>query len=93
MTYTLNKKFSTSPSLTTYSLPSARILPASLAPCSPLKALADAKLDKKESAAMTESADDKGEANYKVAAEKCDALAGDAKASCMSASKVRFGKS
>ena len=33
---TLNKKFITSPSLTTYSLPSARILPASLAPCSPL---------------------------------------------------------
>jgi hypothetical protein len=33
---TLNRKFSTSPSLTTYSLPSARILPASLAPCSPL---------------------------------------------------------
>src|SRR5690606_3601236 len=32
----LNRKFSTSPSLTTYSLPSARILPASLAPASPL---------------------------------------------------------
>ena len=31
-----NRKFITSPSLTTYSLPSARILPASLAPCSPL---------------------------------------------------------
>src|SRR5690606_36577149 len=38
-TQTLNRKFSTSPSLTTYSLPSARILPASLAPCSPLKAM------------------------------------------------------
>ena len=35
---TLNRKFSTSPSLTTYSLPSERILPASLAPCSPLQA-------------------------------------------------------
>ena len=35
-TQTLNRKFSTSPSRTTYSLPSARILPASLAPCSPL---------------------------------------------------------
>jgi len=32
---TLNRKFITSPSLTMYSLPSARILPASLAPCSP----------------------------------------------------------
>ncbi len=57
------------------------------------KALADAKLDKKVSAAMTESADDKRDANYKVAAEKCDALAGDAKANCMSAAKMRFGKS
>ncbi len=34
--YTLNRKFITSPSCTTYSLPSARILPASFAPCSPL---------------------------------------------------------
>jgi hypothetical protein len=34
--YTLNKKFITSPSCTTYSLPSARILPASFAPFSPL---------------------------------------------------------
>ena len=33
---TLNRKCITSPSFTTYSLPSARILPASLAPCSPL---------------------------------------------------------
>jgi hypothetical protein len=32
---TLNRKFSTSPSLTTYSLPSERIFPASFAPCSP----------------------------------------------------------
>ena len=38
-TYGLNRKFITSPSFTTYSLPSARILPASLAPCSPLKAM------------------------------------------------------
>jgi glycosyltransferase involved in cell wall biosynthesis len=34
---TLNRKFSTSPSLTTYSLPSARILPASLAPLRPCR--------------------------------------------------------
>lgn len=33
---TLNRKFITSPSCTTYSLPSARIFPASFAPCSPL---------------------------------------------------------
>ena len=36
--YTLKRNSSTSPSLTTYSLPSTRILPASLAPCSPLQA-------------------------------------------------------
>ena len=56
------------------------------------KALADAKLDKKVGDAQTEAADDKRDAAYKVAAEKCDALAGDAKASCMSAAKLKFGK-
>ena len=41
--YTLNKKFKTSPSCTTYSLPSARILPCSFAPCSPLNWMKSAK--------------------------------------------------
>lgn len=57
------------------------------------KALADAKLDKKVGESRTEAMDDKRDAEYKVAAEKCDALAGDAKASCLSAAKVKFGKS
>ncbi len=35
----LNRKFITSPSLTTYSLPSERIFPASFAPCSPFSAM------------------------------------------------------
>jgi len=35
----------------------------------------------------------KRDADYKVAAEKCDALSGDAKASCSAAAKARFGKS
>lgn len=39
----LNRKFITSPSLTTYSLPSERILPASLAPCSPWYAMKSSK--------------------------------------------------
>lgn len=56
------------------------------------KALADAKLDKKVGEARTEAVDDKRDAEYKVAAEKCDTLAGDAKASCMSAAKLKFGK-
>lgn len=57
------------------------------------KALADAKLDKKVGEAQTDAAVDKRDADYKVATEKCDALAGDAKASCMSAAKLKFGKS
>ncbi|SDW46601.1 hypothetical protein SAMN05421783_104135 [Thiocapsa roseopersicina] len=36
--YTLNLKWTTSPSLTMYSFPSDLSLPASLAPCSPLQA-------------------------------------------------------
>ena len=56
------------------------------------KALADAKLDKKVGEAQTDAAVDKRDADYKVATEKCDALAGDAKASCMSAAKLKFGK-
>lgn len=57
------------------------------------KALADAKLDKKVGEAQAEAIEDKRDANYKVAAEKCDALAGDAKDSCISAAKLKFGKS
>ena len=57
------------------------------------KALADAKLDKKVGEAHTEATDDKRDAQYKVAAEKCDALAGDAKSSCMAAAKLKYGKS
>ena len=58
-----------------------------------VKALADAKLGKQIGEATTEAADDKRDANYKVAAEKCDALAGDSKAACVSAAKTKFGKS
>lgn len=56
------------------------------------KALADAKLDKKISEASVDASQTKTDADYKVAAEKCDVLAGDAKAGCMSAAKARFGK-
>ncbi len=57
------------------------------------KALADAKLDQKVGEARTDATTDKRDADYKVAAEKCDALAGDAKSSCMANAKARFGKS
>lgn len=56
------------------------------------KALADAKLSKKVGEARKDSAEDKRDADYKVATEKCDSLAGDAKAACVSAAKSRFGK-
>ena len=57
-----------------------------------VKALADAKMSKQIGAARKEGADDKRDADYKVAAEKCDAMAGDAKTSCVAAAKARFGK-
>ena len=58
-----------------------------------VKALADAKMGKQISAAKTEAIEDKRDANYKVATEKCESLAGDAKASCIATAKVQFGKS
>ncbi|MET0518394.1 MAG: hypothetical protein ABW005_06110 [Burkholderiaceae bacterium] len=57
------------------------------------KALADAKAGKKIGEAKSDAADDKRSAEYKVALEKCDALAGDAKASCVANAKATYGKS
>lgn len=57
-----------------------------------VKALADAKLGEKIGEARKEASDDKMDANYKLAVEKCDALAGDAKTSCVAAAKAKFGK-
>jgi hypothetical protein len=56
------------------------------------KALADVNLDKKVGEARTDANADKLDADYKVAIEKCDALAGDAKTSCVAGAKARFGK-
>jgi hypothetical protein len=58
-----------------------------------IKALADAKLGKEIGAARKEASSDKRDADYKVAIEKCDALAGDAKSSCVASAKMTFGKS
>lgn len=57
------------------------------------KALADAKMGKEIGEAKKDAAADKLDADYKVAIEKCDALAGDAKSNCVAAAKARFGKS
>jgi len=36
--------------------------------------------------------DDKKDADYKVAKEKCDALSGQAKDNCVAQAKLKFGK-
>jgi hypothetical protein len=56
------------------------------------KAQADAKATKTSTVARMDANKDKRDADYKVAAEKCDALAGDAKSACMNDAKARFGK-
>lgn len=58
-----------------------------------VKALTDAKTTQEIREVKKDGAQDKMDANYKVALEKCDALAGDAKSSCVTAAKVKFNKS
>ena len=69
-----------------------------------VKAKADAKVDRvaadtrqdaatKQADARKEANADKRDADYKVAIEKCDALAGAAKDACVSNAKVQYGKS
>jgi len=69
-----------------------------------VKAKADAKVDRvaadsrqeaaqKTASAQREAVEDKNDANYKVAIEKCDSLAGAAKDACVRDAKMRFGKS
>jgi len=57
------------------------------------KALADAKMGKEIVKAEKDATEDKREADYKVTLEKCETLAGDAKAACVGAAKAKFGKS
>jgi hypothetical protein len=57
------------------------------------RALADAKADKKVVQARVDARDDKMDAEYKVAKEKCDAFAGDAKDRCVLDAKQHYGKS
>ena len=58
-----------------------------------VKALADAKMGKQIGEAKTDATQDKRDADYKVSAEKSDAMTGDAKAGCMTAAKAKYGKS
>jgi hypothetical protein len=55
------------------------------------RAEADAKAERKISDAREDAARHKREADYKVAAEKCEALTGDAKAACIAQAKTRYG--
>jgi hypothetical protein len=56
------------------------------------KALANAKMGKQIGEATTDAEVTKRDADLKVATEKCDAMAGDAKANCVAVAKARFGK-
>jgi hypothetical protein len=69
-----------------------------------VKAKADAKVDRvaadterdaatKQADARKDATEAKRNADYKVAIEKCDALAGSAKDACTSNAKVQYGKS
>jgi hypothetical protein len=69
-----------------------------------VKGKADAKVDRvaadtrqdaatKQADAIKDANAEKRAADYKVAVEKCDALAGSTKDSCLSAAKARYGKS
>jgi hypothetical protein len=57
-----------------------------------VKANAQAKLSKTDADARAEADDANREADYQVAIEKCDALAGDTKDLCVAESKAKFAK-
>jgi hypothetical protein len=52
----------------------------------------DATADKKVANARSDASDDKQTADYKVALEKCDALAGNGKDACVATAKAQYGK-
>ena len=56
------------------------------------RAQADAKAAQKGTEAKMDASKDKRDAEYKVAAEKCDAMSGDAKDSCVKTAKAKYGK-
>jgi len=56
------------------------------------KAKADAKATQKIAAVRKDTAEDKRDADYKVAVEKCDAQTGAAKDACVTAAKAKYKK-
>lgn len=57
-----------------------------------IKAVVDAKSSKKIGEVKSEAKEDKRDADYKVAIEKCDALAGPDKEACVAAANLKYGK-
>ena len=57
-----------------------------------VKAVSEAKMVKKVSDARSDAAADVRSANYKVAAQKCDAMTGAAMTSCVDAAKAKYGQ-
>jgi hypothetical protein len=55
------------------------------------KAKADAKANRVSTDAKMDASKDKREADYKVAAEKCEAMTGDAKSACVKDAKAKYG--
>jgi hypothetical protein len=56
------------------------------------RAKADAKASEKTTVARKDAAEDVRDADYKVAMEKCDSYAGDAKTTCQRNAKSAYGK-
>lgn len=56
------------------------------------KAKADAKVNKATAEARNDAAETKNKADYKVASERCDAMSGNAKDSCMASARARYGQ-
>lgn len=57
-----------------------------------IRALADAKMANKISAARKDDASEKLTAEYNVAVQKCEALAGEPKSACITSAKTQYGK-
>lgn len=55
-------------------------------------AVSDATATKKVIEVRKDARDDKRDAEYKVATEKCDAMAGAAKDACVASAKAKYGK-
>ena len=56
-----------------------------------VRAKSDAKVTRVANDARIDAAKDKREADYNVAAQKCDALAGDARSACVKNAKAKYG--